>query len=144
MATGKSMGARKTISGKARKDTTHVAKKTITSRPQSSAFPKIAVLGLWHLGCVTAACCAKHFQVTGLDFDKENISKLNSGKAPLMEPGLDELIATGLAAKKLSFTTDPKVACGDAGILWVCYDTPVNENDESDVELVLTNLRKAL
>ncbi len=144
MATGKSMGARKTISGKARKGATHVVKKTTTSRPQSSAFPKIAILGLWHLGCVTAACCAKHFLVTGLDFDKENILKLNSGKAPLMEPGLDELIAAGIAAKKLSFTTDPKTACGDAGILWVCYDTPVNENDESDVELVLANLRKAL
>ena len=105
---------------------------------------KIAVLGLWHLGCVTAACCAKHFQVAGLDFDKENIANLNSGAAPLFEPGLDELIAAGIASKKLSFTTDAKTACADADILWLCYDTPVNENDESDVESVLANLRKAL
>ncbi len=105
---------------------------------------KIAVLGLWHLGSVTAACCAKHFSVVGLDFDAANIAKLNSGQAPLFEPGLNEFIAAGLAAKKLSFTTDAKIACKNADILWLTYDTPVNENDESDVDFVLGNLRQAL
>src|SRR5215469_9915997 len=104
----------------------------------------ITVLGLWHLGTVTAACCAKHFQVVGLDFDAVNVANLNSGKAPLFEPGLNELIASGIATGKLSFTTDPKIACPKADILWVAYDTPVNENDESDVEFVLGNLRRAL
>ena len=104
----------------------------------------VTVLGLWHLGCVTAACCARHFQVVGLDFDEANIARLDSGQAPLFEPGLNELIAAGLAAKKLSFTTDPKIACARADVLWLCYDTPVNENDESDVEFVLAHLRRAL
>jgi UDPglucose 6-dehydrogenase len=104
----------------------------------------ITVLGLWHLGCVTAACGARHFQVVGLDFDAANIAKLNSGQAPLFEPGLNELIAAGLAAKKLSFTADPKIACAQADVLWLCYDTPVNEDDESDVDFVLANLRRAL
>jgi UDPglucose 6-dehydrogenase len=108
------------------------------------AAPVVAVLGLWHLGCVTAACCAKHFQVVGLDFDEANVKKLNSGKAPLMELGLDELIAAGLASQRLSFTTNAKAACARADVLWVCYDTPVNENDESDVEFVLANLRQAI
>jgi UDPglucose 6-dehydrogenase len=105
---------------------------------------KIVVQGLWHLGCVTAACGAKHFQVVGLDFDAANIVKLNRGQAPLFEPGLNELIAAGIAAKRLSFMTDAKAACANADVLWLCYDTPVNENDEPDVESVLANLRKAL
>ncbi len=105
---------------------------------------KITVQGLWHLGCVTAACCAKHFQVVGLDFDAANVAKLNSGHAPLLEPGLDELVSAGLASKKLSFTTDAKAACANADVLWLCYDTPVNESDESDVDFVLGNLRRAL
>lgn len=105
---------------------------------------KITVLGLWHLGSVTAACCARHFHVTGLDFDAANIAKLNQGHAPLLEPGLDELIADSLARKKISFTTDPKTGCANADILWLCYDTPVNDNDESDVESVLAHLRRAL
>src|SRR5271170_947648 len=97
----------------------------------------ICVLGLWHLGSVTAACCAKHFQVVGLDFDAANIAKLNSGRAPLLEPGLNELLAAGLAQKKLSFTNDAKIACENADVFWLCYDTPVNDNDESDVDSVL-------
>jgi len=105
---------------------------------------KIAVQGLWHLGSVTAACGAKHFEVVGLDFDTANVAKLNSGKAPLFEPGLDELLAAGIAAKKLSFTTDAKIAGANADILWLCYDTPVNDKDESDVKFVLANLRKVL
>ena len=104
----------------------------------------VAVLGLWHLGCVTVACCARHFQVVGLDFDEANIAKLDAGQAPLFEPGLNELITAGLAAKKLSFTADPKIACAQADVLWLCYDTPVNEDDESDVDFVLANLRRAL
>jgi UDPglucose 6-dehydrogenase len=145
MAAGKSMGARTTIDrkGPAQERAAGASKRLpVSFAPRASR--RIAVLGLWHLGCVTAACCAKHFQVTGLDFDKENIAKLNSGKAPLLEPGLDELITKGMVAKKLSFTTDAKAACANADILWLCYDTPVNESDESDVELVLANLRKAL
>jgi UDPglucose 6-dehydrogenase len=104
----------------------------------------ICVFGLWHLGTVTAACCAKHFNVAGLDFDAVNIQRLNSGQAPLLEPGLNELLSAGLRGKTLTFTTDPRAACAKADLLWLTYDTPVNENDESDVEFVLGNLRRTL
>jgi UDPglucose 6-dehydrogenase len=105
---------------------------------------KITVLGLWHLGSVTAACCAKHFQVTGLDFDAATVTQLRQGQAPLHEPGLNELLAEGIKSGNLSFTTDPKNACANAEVLWVTYDTPVNNNDESDVAFVLTNIRRVL
>jgi UDPglucose 6-dehydrogenase len=108
------------------------------------AAMNLCVLGLWHLGSVTAACCAKHFRVVGLDFDAANIQRLSAGQAPLLEPGLNELLAAGLAGGTLSFTTDPRAACAQAEVLWLTYDTPVNEDDESDVEFVLGNLRRAL
>jgi UDPglucose 6-dehydrogenase len=82
--------------------------------------------------------------VIGLDFDAANIANLNSGKAPLHEPGLNELLTAGIKTGKLSFTADPKIACAHSDILWVAYDTPVNDRDESDVLLVLNNLRCAL
>jgi UDPglucose 6-dehydrogenase len=104
----------------------------------------ITILGLWHLGSVTAACCAKYFRVNGLDFDVATIAKLNSGVAPLFEPGLDDLIGAGIASKNLFFTSDAASACDNADILWVCYDTPVNDYDESDVNFVLSNLGRAL
>ncbi|HEV2330494.1 MAG TPA: nucleotide sugar dehydrogenase [Verrucomicrobiae bacterium] len=147
MAARKPMGARTTLSkpGRTRRGEGADKKRlSIISGAAQPGVPVITVLGLWHLGCVTAACCAKYFQVAGLDFDRNVIAELNSGKAPLMEPGLDELIAAGIASKKLSFETNPKTACANADVLWVCYDTPVNDDDESDTEFVLANLRKAL
>lgn len=105
---------------------------------------KVVVLGLWHLGCVTAACCAEHFSVIGLDFDEASIGNLISGRAPLFEPGLDELIQCGLQSGHLSFTTDAKQALKAADILWVCYDTPVDENDVADTGFVLDRLAKCL
>ena len=104
---------------------------------------KITVLGLWHLGCVTAACCARHFQVTGLDFNAALIDGLRAGKAPLLEPGLDELIVANTTSGWLDFSTDA-AACRDADVLWVTYDTPVNDADESDVAQVLEPLRRVL
>ena len=104
----------------------------------------ITVLGLWHLGSVTAACCAKHFNVVGLDFDEAVIANLQQGKAPIFEPGLNELIEACLQKGSLHFTTDAKTACANADVLWVCYDTPVNDEDESDVAFVLDRMRRAL
>lgn len=105
---------------------------------------KITVLGLWHLGSVTAACCAKHFEVIGFDDDATIVHDLSQGKAPIYEPGLNDLILEGIASGSLSFSADPKVAFATVDILWLCYDTPVNEDDDSDVDVVLASLRKAL
>src|ERR1044072_7571987 len=104
---------------------------------------RITVLGLWHLGCVTAGGLAKHFQVTGLDFDEAVVSGLEQGRAALYEPGLNELLAAGLQKNSLRFTTEAKMACADADELWVLYDTPVNHDDESDSPLVLGRCRPA-
>jgi UDPglucose 6-dehydrogenase len=105
----------------------------------------VCVQGLWHLGCVTAACLAAGgHTVTGLDFDPEVVRNLQAGQPPLFEPGLEELVKSGLAAGRLSFTTDPAAALAGAGVLWVTYDTPVDDEDRADVDFVLDQLRRAL
>jgi len=105
---------------------------------------KITVLGLWHLGCVTAACCSEHFQVAGLDFEASELEGLRAGKPPIFEPGLEQKIAANMAAGRLEFTSDPEAACRGAAVLWLTYDTPVNDEDESDTEYVFERLRRAL
>jgi len=92
---------------------------------------KITVLGLWHLGAVTAACLSRHFKVVGLDLDAAVVDGLRAGKAPLFEPGLDDLIADNIEARRLDFSTNTILACRDAEVLWVTYDTPVNDADEA-------------
>lgn len=105
---------------------------------------RIAVVGLWHLGCVTVACSARHFQVTGLDFEPAIVAGLSAGRAPISEPGLNELITDGLRSGRLAFTSDSIAACTGAQLLWVTYDTPVDENDVSDVAHVLEQLSRCL
>ena len=63
---------------------------------------KVTVAGLWHLGSVTAACVAKHADVVGLDFRAETVQQLSEGRAPLFEPGLNELVAAGISNVELA------------------------------------------
>jgi UDPglucose 6-dehydrogenase len=105
---------------------------------------RITIAGLWHLGLVTAACCAEHFEVTGLDFDDQLIEALGRGEPPISEPGLEDLLCSALDANSLRFTSDARDACRDADLLWICYDTPVNDEDEPDVEFVLDHVRRCL
>jgi UDPglucose 6-dehydrogenase len=104
----------------------------------------IVVLGLWHLGCVTAACTAKVASVVGLDFDCEVVAGLQNGKPPLFEPGLAELINEGLHNKRLAFSKDPSIACRDADLLWVCYDTPVDDSDMADLAPVIDGIGRCV
>jgi UDPglucose 6-dehydrogenase len=95
---------------------------------------KIAVVGLWHQGAVGAACCAAMgHSVIGADLDEVRIAKLKQGKAPLFEPGLDELLGQQIGAGRLTFTTDLAEAVRDTPYVFVMFDTPVNDQDESDL-----------
>jgi UDPglucose 6-dehydrogenase len=91
---------------------------------------KIAVAGLWHLGTVISACLASAgHEVIAFD---ENVDDLRNGKPPLYEPGLEEL----LASTSIAFTSD-RNALRDAELVWIAYDTPVDEDDHADVNFVL-------
>lgn len=102
---------------------------------------QLTVFGLWHLGCVTAACLAEagHY-VVGLDRDRRVVEALRRGEPPLFEPGLTELIQQQTAAGRLRFTDDPRNALPGSELVWVTFDTPVNEQDEADVAFVRNEL----
>ena len=101
------------------------------------------VLGLWHLGTVTAACLAQAgHNVTGIDFDEETVDRLQQGVPPIFEPGLEELVRQGLSGGQLSFTTDLPAAVKGAPVVWVAYDTPVDDDDKADVEFVMERVAR--
>jgi UDPglucose 6-dehydrogenase len=105
---------------------------------------KVVVLGLWHLGCVTAACCAKFVDVVGLDFEQQTVEDLRTGKPPVFEPGLAHLVQNGCAAHRLSFESDPATALKDADLLWVAYDVPVDDDDKADIKPVLEGIDRCI
>jgi len=102
----------------------------------------ICVLGLWHLGSVTSACLASvGHRVIGLDFEKNLIHSLNKGEAPIFEPGLNNLLQSGIQKKNLLFTFKSDEALYDCDILWVAYDTPVDESDCADFQYVIKQVQ---
>ena len=103
----------------------------------------VCVLGLWHLGTVTAACLADAgHDVTGIDFDEKTVVGLRQGIPPLFEPGLEELVRKGITGNRLSFSTDLDDALRGAEVVWVAYDTPVDDDDKADVEFVVERVSR--
>jgi len=106
---------------------------------------KICVLGLWHLGSVTAAgLAALGHQVVGVDFDETRIANLRKGTAPIFEPGLDVLINREISSGNLRFSSDLSDAIKDIDVLWVAYDTPVDDQDNADTEFVMSLAERAV
>lgn len=104
---------------------------------------KICVFGLWHLGSIIASCLAeKGFEVVGLDMDSRRINDLQKGIPPIFEPGLDDSIKKRLLSRKLVFTVDERTALDRASIVWITFDTPVDETDRADVSYVINQVKK--
>ncbi|MGA2452711.1 MAG: nucleotide sugar dehydrogenase [Solirubrobacteraceae bacterium] len=102
---------------------------------QTSQRELVGVVGLWHLGSVTAACLAEAgYEVLGVDPDAAVIEGLLRGRPPVSEPGLPELLAQ--EAVRLRFSADPGALAG-ARYAWVTFDTPVDDDDHADVGWVI-------
>jgi UDPglucose 6-dehydrogenase len=118
-------------------------------RPMSGYFPSegpaepmtnVCVLGLWHLGCVTAACVADAgYRTIGIDPNDAVIADLKAGRAPLFEPGLDDLIKCGTNRSNLALTSDLSAAAS-CDLVWITLDTPVDDNDVADSGFVVTTI----
>lgn len=101
----------------------------------------VAVVGLWHQGIVASACLAEAgFIVCGVDRDAAKIARLSGGRAPLFEPGLDDLLGKGIASGRLRFSTEPAASVRGCAVVIIAHDTPVNERDESDLSGVMADV----
>ncbi|MEX1178095.1 MAG: UDP-glucose/GDP-mannose dehydrogenase family protein [Nitriliruptor sp.] len=85
----------------------------------------IAVVGVGHVGLVTAACMASDgHHVVGMDDDASKIEGMQAGRIWFHEPDLPELVAQQVEAGRLTFTTDMAVALEDAEVVFMCVGTP--------------------
>jgi UDPglucose 6-dehydrogenase len=97
---------------------------------------RICVFGLWHLGSVTAACLGEHFDTVGCDPDPTVVERLGRGEPPVYEPGLEDLLKAGLGSGRLRFCRDWGSAVKEADVVWISFDTPVDECDVADVAFI--------
>jgi UDPglucose 6-dehydrogenase len=90
----------------------------------------ITMIGTGYVGLVSGACFAEFGPtVTCVDLDERKIARLNAGEIPIYEPGLDDLVARGVAAGRLSFTTDLAAAVAQADAVFIAVGTPSRRGD---------------
>ena len=88
------------------------------------------MIGSGYVGLVSGACFAEFgANVTCIDVSEEKIEKLNEGKIPIYEPGLDELVARNADAGRLQFTTSYDPAVGKADLVFIAVGTPTRRGD---------------
>lgn len=93
---------------------------------------KISVFGTGYVGLIAGACFAKYNnKVICVDVDQKKIDLLKSGKSPIYEPGLEDILNEVIAKKNIEFTTDAKYAVENSQIHYVCVGTPTNPVDGS-------------
>jgi GDP-mannose 6-dehydrogenase len=109
---------------------------------------KISIFGIGYVGCVSAACFAHAgHDVIGVDVNPTKVDIINSGKSPIVEPQMNELIHDVVKTGKLKATTDSVTAVKTSDISLVCVGTPSKSNGSLDlghVERVCQQIGAAL
>ncbi len=91
---------------------------------------KITMIGTGYVGLVSGACFAEFGpQITCVDLDAAKIERLRRGEVPIYEPGLEDLVAKGVANGRLAFTTDLAAAVADADAVFIAVGTPSRRGD---------------
>ncbi|AMN45147.1 UDP-glucose dehydrogenase family protein [Rhodoplanes sp. Z2-YC6860] len=91
---------------------------------------RVAMIGTGYVGLVSGACFADFgHHVVCVDKDAGKIEALDRGVMPIYEPGLDDLVASNVRAKRLSFTTDLKGPVAEADAVFIAVGTPSRRGD---------------
>jgi UDPglucose 6-dehydrogenase len=91
---------------------------------------RIVMIGTGYVGLVSGACFADFgHQVTCIDKDAGKIAALQSGKIPIYEPGLEQLVSNNVAAGRLDFSLDLKDAVAQADTVFIAVGTPSRRGD---------------
>src|SRR5262245_43210077 len=98
----------------------------------------LCVVGTGYVGLVAGTCFAESGNdVICVDIDERKIADLRSGKVPIYEPGLEELIRRNMADGRLRFTTDFATGVKEGMVCFIAVGTPSDIDGSADVRMVL-------
>jgi GDP-mannose 6-dehydrogenase len=98
----------------------------------------ISIFGLGYVGAVSLACLARDgHQVVGVDIDRTKLDLIVSGKTPVVEEGMVELMQQVAASGRVKVTTEVRQAVLDTEISLVCVGTPSAANGSQDQGAIL-------
>jgi UDPglucose 6-dehydrogenase len=105
-----------------------------------SKLPRISVIGLGKLGACIAACFAdKEFEVVGADVSARTVDLVNKGQAPVIEPGLAEMMAR--VRGRLRATQDIADAVSSSEATFIVVPTPSTDEGGFTISYVLEAAR---
>jgi UDPglucose 6-dehydrogenase len=88
------------------------------------------MIGTGYVGLVSGACFADFgHDVTCVDKDEGKIAALKRGEMPIYEPGLDDLVAANVRARRLAFTTELNAPVAEADAVFIAVGTPSRRGD---------------
>lgn len=90
---------------------------------------RISVFGMGYVGATTSACLAKEgHSIIGVDPDEKKRSQISAGQSPIVEEGLDDLIADGVRQGRIVMTDDYTQAVAETEMSLICVGTPSRRN----------------
>ena len=103
----------------------------------TSDRPTLGVVGVGYVGLTTGACLAHlGFEVVCGDVDAERVEALRAGRIPIVEQGLEDLVAEGLASGRLTFVLGAAEVARRASIVFLCVPTPQDEDGSADLSYI--------
>jgi len=98
---------------------------------------KIAVAGTGYVGLVAGVCFAEMgHSVTCVDVDEKKVELMKSGKSPIYEQDLEELMIKNYNEKRITYTTDYKKAYKEAEIIFIGVGTPEQSDGSANLSYV--------
>ncbi|RMG24456.1 MAG: UDP-glucose/GDP-mannose dehydrogenase family protein [Bacteroidetes bacterium] len=99
---------------------------------------KVSVIGTGYVGLVSGTCFAEAGNdVICVDNNQDKLAKLNAGKVPIYEPGLETLFERNTKDGRLRFTDDLEMAVDHAEVIFLALPTPPMEDGSADLQYVL-------
>jgi len=99
--------------------------------------PSISVVGLGYVGAVSMACLAHlGFRMVGVDVSLEKVGAIKSGRAPIVEARLEELLRAGVAADLIDATPNLVAAVLETDVTFVSVGTPTSPDGGCDFTYV--------
>src|ERR1700736_1981771 len=98
---------------------------------------KIAIVGSGYVGLVTGACFAEvGHEVICIDNDERKIKALRSGRIPIYEPGLDQLVERNVSAHRLQFSGSIEEGVDNSQVVFIAVPTPPQSDGSVDLTYI--------
>lgn len=99
---------------------------------------RISVFGLGYVGCVTAASlAASGYEVVGVELNKDKVRMINNSRSPIVEAGLDDLLARVVKEGRLHATTSCAEAVSGTDLAFICVGTPGDEHGQLHLDALI-------